>query len=93
MMFSNGAAVVVKNDWPEARGPAHVRTPHYLRGHKGRVDANHGEVATALLAMGCSVQSLAVVGLGCPDLMAAKWDVTCLFEVKDGSKRAPSGAC
>jgi nitrile hydratase subunit beta len=37
MRFSPGDAVLVKNDWPEARGPAHIRTPHYLRGHKGRV--------------------------------------------------------
>jgi nitrile hydratase subunit beta len=37
MNFSPGDAVIVKNDWPEARGPVHIRTPHYLRGHKGRV--------------------------------------------------------
>jgi nitrile hydratase subunit beta len=27
----------VKDDWPETRGPVHIRTPHYLRGHNGRV--------------------------------------------------------
>jgi hypothetical protein len=37
MSFSPGDTVVVKDDWPETRGPAHIRTPHYLRGHKGRV--------------------------------------------------------
>jgi nitrile hydratase len=37
MNFAPGDAVVVKDDWPEARGPAHIRTPHYLRGHKGRI--------------------------------------------------------
>jgi len=37
MTFSPGDAVLVKNDWPETRGPAHIRTPHYLRGHTGRV--------------------------------------------------------
>jgi nitrile hydratase subunit beta len=37
MIFSGGDAVIVKDDWPESRGPAHIRTPHYLRGHKGRV--------------------------------------------------------
>jgi nitrile hydratase len=37
MMFGAGDIVVVKDDWPEIRGPAHIRTPHYLRGHKGRV--------------------------------------------------------
>ncbi len=36
-MFSDGEAVRVKDDWPETRGPVHIRTPHYVRGHKGRV--------------------------------------------------------
>jgi nitrile hydratase subunit beta len=35
--FAPGAAVRVKDDWPESRGPAHIRTPHYLRGMRGRV--------------------------------------------------------
>ena len=35
--FSPGETVRVKDDWPETRGPAHIRTPHYLRGHMGRV--------------------------------------------------------
>jgi hypothetical protein len=37
VIFSQGDAIVVKDDWPESRGPAHIRTPHYLRGHRGRV--------------------------------------------------------
>ncbi len=37
MSFVPGDAVTVKDDWPETRGPAHIRTPHYLRGHKGRI--------------------------------------------------------
>jgi hypothetical protein len=37
MSFSGGETVVVKNDWPETRGPVHIRTPHYVRGHTGRV--------------------------------------------------------
>jgi hypothetical protein len=37
MRFSPGDAVIVKDDWPETRGPVHIRTPHYLRGHKGRI--------------------------------------------------------
>jgi len=36
-MFAPGTAVRVKNDWPETRGPAHIRTPHYLRGMTGTV--------------------------------------------------------
>ena len=27
----------MRDDWPEQRGPAHVRTPHYLRGRRGVV--------------------------------------------------------
>ena len=36
-MLSAGTAVRVRDDWPEARGPCHIRTPHYLRGHEGTV--------------------------------------------------------
>ena len=32
-----GTRVRVRNDWPEARGPTHIRTPHYLRGAQGTV--------------------------------------------------------
>lgn len=35
--FAPGAPVRVRDDWPEARGPAHIRTPHYVRGARGRV--------------------------------------------------------
>ena len=38
-----GTLVMVRDDWPEARGPAHVRTPHYLRGRQGRVVRRLGE--------------------------------------------------
>ncbi len=36
-MLAPGSAVKVRNDWPETRGPCHIRTPHYLRGHSGTV--------------------------------------------------------
>jgi nitrile hydratase len=36
-MFAAGATVRVKDDWPETRGPVHIRTPHYLRGMQGTV--------------------------------------------------------
>jgi hypothetical protein len=36
-MFAPGAPVRVKDDWPETRGPVHIRTPHYLRGMQGTV--------------------------------------------------------
>ena len=32
-----GLTVRVRDDWPEERGPCHIRTPHYLRGHTGTV--------------------------------------------------------
>lgn len=36
-VFAAGAPVRVRDDWPELRGPVHIRTPHYLRGIRGRV--------------------------------------------------------
>jgi len=36
-MFPAGARVRVKDDWPETRGPVHIRTPHYVRGMQGTV--------------------------------------------------------
>ena len=36
--FAAGTRVLVKNDWPEERGPCHIRTPHYLRGRTGEVE-------------------------------------------------------
>ncbi len=43
MKFSAGAPVVVRDDWPEARGPCHIRTPHYLRGRAGTVVRHLGD--------------------------------------------------
>ena len=37
MSFAAADAVRVLDDWPEARGPAHIRTPHYVRGQVGTV--------------------------------------------------------
>jgi nitrile hydratase subunit beta len=36
-MLTPGTKVRVRDDWPETRGPCHIRTPHYLRGHAGTV--------------------------------------------------------
>jgi hypothetical protein len=36
-MFPPGSNVRVKDDWPETRGPVHIRTPHYVRGMQGTV--------------------------------------------------------
>jgi len=35
--FAPGTPVRVRLDWPETRGPVHIRTPHYLRGKPGTV--------------------------------------------------------
>ncbi len=43
MTFPPGTEVRVKNDWPETRGPCHVRTPHYLRGVRGTVVRHLGD--------------------------------------------------
>lgn len=51
-----------------------------------KVDANQGEIVKALRAIGVSVQSLASIGKGCPDLVAAKGGQCWLIEVK-----APKG--
>jgi nitrile hydratase len=37
MMFAAGQSVRVKDDWPETRGPVHIRTPHYIRGLRGTI--------------------------------------------------------
>ena len=36
-MLTPGTPVRVRDDWPEARGPCHIRTPYYLRGRDGTV--------------------------------------------------------
>lgn len=51
-----------------------------------KVDSNHGEVVRALRAIGCTVQSLAAIGKGCPDLLVGYRGKTHLMEVKDGTK-------
>jgi Holliday junction resolvase len=51
-----------------------------------KIDANQTEIVKALRQAGCSVQSLAGVGNGCPDLLVARNGLMWLMEVKDGSK-------
>jgi nitrile hydratase subunit beta len=36
-MFTAGETVRVKDEWPEASGPVHIRTPWYVRGQEGEV--------------------------------------------------------
>jgi hypothetical protein len=54
--------------------------------YRAKIDANHGDVVTALRSVGAGVQSLAMVGDGCPDLLVAFRNAWYVLEVKDGSK-------
>lgn len=52
-----------------------------------RVDANQNEIVKAFRQLGCTVQSLATVGSGCPDLVVGiPKNRVLLVEVKDGDK-------
>ena len=51
-----------------------------------RVDANQRAMVAALRKVGASVQSLAAVGQGCPDLLVAYRGQWFVVEVKDGGK-------
>ena len=50
--------------------------------HYGKVDANQKDIVSALRYVGVSVQSLANIGNGCPDLMAARGHQMWAIEVK-----------
>ena len=55
----------------------------YMR-RAARLDGNQSVIVRALLDAGCSVQSLAMVGCGCPDLLV--WSPVgryILMEIKD----------
>jgi hypothetical protein len=43
MILAPGTRVKVRDDWPETRGPCHIRTPHYLRGETGTVERHLGD--------------------------------------------------
>lgn len=51
-----------------------------------RTDANHTEIIEALRRSGCTVQSLASVGKGCPDIAVGVRGMNYFLEIKDGSK-------
>jgi Holliday junction resolvase len=54
-----------------------------------KVDDNQEEIVKALRAVGATVQTLAAVGKGVPDLLVGYQGQTILVEVKDG-KKSPS---
>ena len=51
-----------------------------------KIDANQEKVVDALRAAGATVQTLATVGKGVPDLLVGYQGKTLLLEVKDGRK-------
>jgi Holliday junction resolvase len=51
-----------------------------------RLDQNHPEIVDSLRRVGFSVQSLATVGCGCPDIIVGTGGQNYLFEIKDGDK-------
>jgi hypothetical protein len=50
-----------------------------------KVDRNQAEVVNALRNVGASVQSLASIGKGCPDLLVGYHGILYLMEIKDGT--------
>ena len=51
-----------------------------------KTDENQKLIVQALRKAGASVQSLAAVGKGCPDLLVGYNGINYLMEVKDGNK-------
>ena len=51
-----------------------------------RRDDNHAEVVQALRQIGCTVQDLAAVGCGCPDILVGYRGKNMALEIKDGTK-------
>lgn len=54
---------------------------------RAKIDANQPEIVKALRDMGATVQSLAAIGKGCPDLLVGHKGRNVLLEVKDGSRK------
>lgn len=51
-----------------------------------KIDANQQAIVAALRKCGATVQSLAMVGSGCPDLLVGHQGKTVILELKDGSR-------
>lgn len=51
-----------------------------------KIDANQEQIVSALRSVGATVQSLAAIGNGCPDLLVGFNGQTLLMEIKDGNK-------
>ena len=53
-----------------------------------RIDANHAEIVATLRGVGASVQDLAAVGKGCPDLLVGYRGQNYVLEVKTARGKA-----
>ena len=53
---------------------------------KAKRDDNHADVVRALRQLGCTVQDLASVGDGCPDILVGFRGRNLCLEIKDGAK-------
>lgn len=51
-----------------------------------RIDANHNSIVETLRRFGATVQSIASIGKGCPDLIVGYRGINYLVEIKDGAK-------
>ncbi len=49
---------------------------------KCKIDSNHTEIVDQLFLCGCSVQSLATIGNGCPDILVGYKGYNFVFEIK-----------
>jgi Holliday junction resolvase len=52
----------------------------------GRLDENHRKIVKMLRLSGATVQSLADVGKGCPDILVGRGGKNYLFEIKQSEK-------
>ena len=53
--------------------------------HRAKLDANQTAIVDALRKAGCTVQSLAAVGGGVPDILVGWLGDILLMEIKDGT--------
>lgn len=51
-----------------------------------RVDENHAAIVAAIRKCGMTVQSLAALGKGCPDILVGESGRNWLFEIKNDKK-------
>src|SRR6188508_1068713 len=69
----------------DLRGTARGHLPEGGSMRAAKVDGNHAEIMQALRGAGILARSMAGVGSGFPDILAAFRETLVLLEVKDGS--------